>query len=127
MPEISKYIAPDICAKMRDAIAEAQGNEVFFVGWVDDDLLVHDVQVVARGHESAVPAILKISQEADVVIHNHPSGGLIPSDADLNIAARLDSFSVAFYIVNNLVDKIYAVVEPFAKKDIHPLKTVGRF
>jgi len=106
---------------MRDEIADSDGNEVFFVGWVDDDLLVHDVQAVARGNESAVPAIMKLAQEADVVIHNHPSGGLKPSEPDLNIAARLDDFSVAFYIVNNDVDDIYAVVEPFAKKNVKKL------
>lgn len=123
MPDISKYIAADMCAKVRDEITESGGNEVFFVGWVDDDLRVHDVQVVARGNEGAVPAIMALAQEADVVIHNHPSGFLKPSNADLNIAGRLDDFSVAFYIVNNEVDDIYAVVEPFAKKDTHPLKT----
>lgn len=123
MPEISKYIAPDICAKMSALISDAQGNEVFFIGWVDEDLCVHDVQVVARGNESAAPAIMSIAQETDVVIHNHPSGGLKPSGADLNIAGRLDDFSVAFYIVNNDVDDIYVVVEPFAKKEIQPLQT----
>ncbi|MBN1481371.1 DEAD/DEAH box helicase family protein [candidate division KSB1 bacterium] len=123
MPDISKYIAPDICAKMSDAISEAQGNEVFFVGWVDDDLRVHDVQVVARGNESAVPAVMTVAQDADVVIHNHPSGTLKPSKADLNIAGRLDAFSVAFYVVNNDVDFIYVVVEPFSKKEVRPLQT----
>ena len=121
MPDISKYLAPEICAKMRDEIEDSNGNEVFFVGWVDDDLIVHDVQAAARGNESAVPAIMKLAQEADVVIHNHPSGGLKPSEPDLNIAARLDAFSVAFYIVNNDVEDIYAVVEPFAKKDVKKL------
>jgi ATP-dependent DNA helicase DinG len=123
MPDISKYISPDICTRMRDAITDTGGNEVFFVGWIDDDLIVHDIQVVARGNEGAVPAIMKIAQDADVVIHNHPSGFLKPSDADLNIAGRLDDFSVAFYIVNNPVDDIYAVVEPFAKREVHPLHT----
>jgi ATP-dependent DNA helicase DinG len=123
MSDITKYIAADMCAKMLDEIKDSSGNEVFFVGWVDDDLLVHDVQAVARGHESAVPAIMKLAQEADVVIHNHPSGGLKPSEADVNIASRLDDFSVAFYIVNNQVDDIYAVVEPFVKRDVKNLDT----
>ena len=121
MPDITKYIAAEMRSKMRDEIAESNGNEVFFVGWVDDDLLVHDVQAVARGNENAVPAIMNIAQEADVVLHNHPSGGLKPSEPDLNIASRLDDFSVAFYIINNEVDDIYAVVEPFAKKDVKKL------
>ncbi|MBN1465126.1 DEAD/DEAH box helicase family protein, partial [candidate division KSB1 bacterium] len=123
MANIAKYITADICDSMRGAIAEAHGNEVFFVGWIDEDRLVHDVQVVARGHGSAVPAIMKIAQEADVVLHNHPSGALQPSNADLDVAGMLEKFSVAFYIVNNRVDDIYVVVEPYAKSDVQPLQT----
>ncbi|MBN1559127.1 DEAD/DEAH box helicase family protein [candidate division KSB1 bacterium] len=123
MADIAKYITADICDSMRAAIAEAYGNEVFFVGWIDEDMLVHDVQVVARGNESAAPAIMKIAQEADVVIHNHPSAVLKPSAADLKIAGMLEKFSVAFFIVNNNVDDIYAVVEPYAKNDIQALQT----
>ncbi len=114
---IEKYISPEAIETMRQAIAEAGGNEVFFVGYTEEDLIVHKVDAVARGNESAVPAILKIAREADVVIHNHPSGMLKPSSPDLNIASGLDSFSVAFYIVNNDVDDVYVVVEPFAKRD----------
>ena len=112
---IHKYIAPEAIRTIRDAIQEADGNEVFFVGYTEEDLVVHKVDVVARGHETAVPAVLKLAREADVVIHNHPSGLLRPSDADLSIAAGLDSFSVAFFIVNNNADDVYVVVEPFAK------------
>ena len=123
MPNISKYIAEKVCELLEEEIALANGNEVFFVGWVDDDLRVHDAQVVARGNQGAVPAIMKLAQEADVVIHNHPSGELRPSDADLNIAARLDAFSVAFYIVNNMADDVYVVVEPFTKGETKLLGT----
>lgn len=121
MKDITNYIAPDVCEAMRQEIADAGGNEVFFLGYVDDDLRVHAVQAVARGNEGAVPAVMGPAQDADVVIHNHPSGGLKPSDADLAIAARLDDFSVAFYIVNNRVDDLYVVVEPFAKSDLAPI------
>lgn len=100
---------------------ETGGNEVFFVGYTEEDLIVHKIDVIARGNESAVPAVLKIAREADVVIHNHPSGLLKPSAADLSIASGLDRFSVAFYIVNNIVSDIYVVVEPFKKKKLHPV------
>ncbi|RPH99344.1 MAG: DEAD/DEAH box helicase, partial [Calditrichaeota bacterium] len=122
MPEITRYIDIQVCERIRAAVAEADGNEVFFVGYTDDDLIVHDVQVIARGNSEAVPAVMSLAQEADVVIHNHPSGLLQPSEADLTIAANLDDFSVAFYIVDNSVSKIYVVVEPFAKREIQPLE-----
>ena len=122
MQRVHKYISPEIVEKMRAAIDDAMGNEVFFVGYIEDDLIVHEVDVAARGNEMAVPAIMKLAREADVVIHNHPSGMLTPSDADMSIAAQLDDFSVAFYIVNNKVTDIYVVVEPFQKKELIRLK-----
>ncbi len=108
---------------MRESIREAGGNEVFFVGYTEEDLVAHQVDVVARGNEMAVPAVMEVAREADVVVHNHPSGDLTPSEADLAIATQLDTYRVAFYIVNNKADNIYVVVEPFAKKEIIPLDT----
>ncbi|HOX84973.1 MAG TPA: helicase C-terminal domain-containing protein [bacterium] len=117
MAKMNRYIAPQAAKKIQLEIAAAGGNEVFFVGYTEEDLIVHDVQAVARGNESAVPAVLQIAQEADVVIHNHPSDHLRPSEADLAIAGHLHPFGVAFYIVNNAVDDLYVVVEPFSKKE----------
>ncbi|MBN2357661.1 DEAD/DEAH box helicase [candidate division KSB1 bacterium] len=121
MPTLPKYLSERAVEKMRAAIAETGGNEVFFIGFTEEDLVVHEVTAVARGHKSAVPAVMKLAMEADVVIHNHPSGGLQPSEADLSIAAALDPFSVGFYIVDNEVENIYVVVEPFAKRKKQPL------
>ena len=121
MDKVLKYFSPQVIEKIGAEIEGANGNEVFFVGYTEEDLIVYDIKVVARGHKTAVPAILKIAENADVVIHNHPSGDLTPSEADLNIASHLDRFSVAFYIVNNDASDIYVAVEPFAKKDIKPI------
>ena len=123
MSKIDTYLSSEVIEYIHQAISEAGGNEVFFVGYTEEDLIVHKADVIARGNESAVPAILDIAREADVVIHNHPSGLLKPSTADLSIASGLDKFSVAFYIVNNNVSDIYVVVEPFKKKKVHPVDT----
>jgi ATP-dependent DNA helicase DinG len=116
--KLNKYISPEAAEKLRVEIKASHGNEVFFVGYTEEDLVVYDVEAIARGHKTAVPAILEKARDADVVIHNHPSGGLTPSEADLNIATHLDTFRVSFYIVNNPVDDIYVVVEPFRKKEV---------
>jgi len=121
MANILKYITAETVEKIREEIEQSNGNEVFFLGFVDEDLIVADVQVAARGNRVAVPAIRQLAQEADVVIHNHPSGFLQPSHADLGIAAALQDFSVAFYIINNSVDDLYAVIEPFKKTESVPL------
>src|SRR5256884_904821 len=46
-----------------------------------------------------------------MLLHNHPSGFLEPSGADLHVAARLHDEGVGFGIVNNDVSTLYIVVE----------------
>lgn len=107
---------PQVADSMRQAIAAAGGREVFFVGRTDEDLRVREARVLARGNDEAVPAILQECRYGDVVIHNHPSACLEPSAPDLAIASRLGAAGVAFYIVDNPVEHVYKVVEPFAPR-----------
>ena len=82
---------------MRVAIEEAGGNEVFFAGQLDDELRVAEVTVLARGHATAVPAVLRhFHQLGDDVggamaIHNHPSGVLEPSEAAQELTTQLNN------------------------------------
>jgi len=112
MPEPSPVLHPDAARAIRDAVVEASGNEVFFVGRPGAGHAVAEVQVVARGHERAVPAIVRDVRPGEVLIHNHPSGVLQPSDADLDIAARWGAMGVGFVIVDNEATSAYTVVEP---------------
>lgn len=114
---IENYISPECIEFIRSAILEAGGNEVFFIGKTNDLLVVEQVSVIARGNEFAVPIVRDLAARSDVVIHNHPSGGLAPSANDLSIAHDLAAADVASYIVNNDVDNIYVVIEPFSKQE----------
>jgi len=120
--DVSKYIDPAVARYMADAIAEAEGNEVFFIGVCADERKVVRAQVVARGDEGAVPAIAGEAAVGDVVMHNHPNGLLTPSGADLSIASELGGRGVGFLIVNNPVTDVYAVVEPFARETLKPIE-----
>jgi ATP-dependent DNA helicase DinG len=46
-----------------------------------------------------------------MLVHNHPSGLLEPSSADLEVAARLHDDGIGFAIVNNVATELYVVVE----------------
>lgn len=116
---IEKRFSESCLFKIRSEIQEAFGNEVFFVGKVNEDNIVVSVQAFARGNVNSVPVNLKASKEGSVLIHNHPSGNLHPSDADLNIAGECSERAQGFYIINNDASDIYAVMEP-----IPPKKTV---
>ena len=109
-------ITERICEEARAVVAReieiAGGNEVFFLGHRGDLGLVDSVEVLARGNAGAVPAIASIAEAGNVVIHNHPNGVLVPSEADLNVASHLGSMGIGFYIVDNGCGRLYAVVEP---------------
>lgn len=113
---MEKTFTSQVIDVMRQSIAEACGREVFFHGCTDDTLRITEVRVLARGNGCAVPAIVQDCRYGDVVIHNHPSGCLEPSAADLEIASRLGSQGIGFLVVDNPVEDVYKVVEPFAPR-----------
>jgi ATP-dependent DNA helicase DinG len=93
------------------AIAEAGGREVAFVADVAPDGSVTAAEVVARGTAESVLALAGAAGRGQMAIHNHPSGVLEPSPADLDVAVRLHDAGVGFGIVNNDASELYVVVE----------------
>jgi len=96
---------------LQEEIAAAHGREVSFVVRADPNGTLADARVVARGTIDAVLALPGVAQKGEMLIHNHPSGFLEPSGADLHVAARLHDEGVGFGIVNNDVSTLYIVVE----------------
>jgi len=114
------YLAPEAVAVMAREIAAAGGNEVFFQGRREGKQVVK-VTVLSRGNRNMTPAVTSRLQPGEVVLHNHPSGDLTPSAADLQIASLLGADNIAFYIVDNRVGRVYAVIEPAPEKSIESL------
>ncbi len=104
-------IARPAAAAIRTAIRLAGGNEVCFVGTVDGDGVITAVRPVARGDVRSVLALPGVAQRGDMLVHNHPGGLLEPSDADLEIAARVHGNGVGFAIVDNDATRLYVVTE----------------
>ncbi len=96
---------------LQQEIAAAHGREVSFVVRADPNGTLSDARVVARGTIDAVLALPGVATRGEMLIHNHPSGFLEPSGADLHVAARLHDEGVGFGIVNNDVSTLYIVVE----------------
>ena len=101
---------------LRAAIDEAGGVEVFAIGDVDDRGRVKDLEVHCRGTEGAVPALMQRPRPGQVVIHNHPSGVLTPSDADFSLANQYGDEGIGVVIVDSKVTRDNWVVEPAKKK-----------
>ena len=75
-----------------------------------------DVRILARGTIDSAPAIIKSLRPGDVLLHNHPSGRIKPSDADLGVASICGDSGIGFAIHNNDCTKFYVVVEPYLEK-----------
>ncbi len=110
-----------IIERIKREIHDSYGNEVLFFGWIGEDGKIGRIEVVARGNDECVSFPVENSYLADVVIHNHPGGVLVPSDADMAIASRIAQKSVGFVIIDNDVTTVYVAVEPVKKKVIHKL------
>ena len=108
---MSDRLLPAARSGVAQAIQEAGGREVSFVADVDAEGRVSAVVVVARGTVDAVLALPGIASRGQMLLHNHPSGVLEPSNADLNVAARFHDAGVGFGIVDNEATRLYVVVE----------------
>ena len=104
-------LARPAAAAIRAAIRLAGGREVCFVCQVDDGGIVRSARVVARGDVRSVLALPGFAERGEMLVHNHPSGLLEPSNADLEVAARVYGNGVGFAIVDNDATALYVVVE----------------
>ncbi|MDB4875705.1 MAG: helicase c2 [Gemmatimonadetes bacterium] len=106
---------------IRAAIRLAGGREVCFVCTLDSDGVVTTARVVARGDVQSVLALPGFASRGEMLVHNHPSGVLDPSNPDLEVAARIHDDGIGFGIVNNDASELYVVVEVPARAEFHAL------
>ena len=122
MTAIPLRLAPEAARVIRDEVTRAGGREVSFLADVTQSRAIVNPRAVARGNRSAVLAAARDAREGAVMIHNHPSGLLEPSDADLAVASRIYERGIGTAIVSNAVDRIYVVVEPPEPRRIEALE-----
>lgn len=115
--DILQRFTPDAARLLQEAIEQAGGNEVLCAGSLDGAGRLYEIRTLARGHAGAVTAQFEQLDVRDVVIHNHPSGELTPSNADLELAAMYSAHGHGVYIVDNLATRVYVVVDPFLPRD----------
>ncbi|MBC6713465.1 helicase C-terminal domain-containing protein [Treponema sp. Marseille-Q3903] len=116
--DVSKYLSNEVRKNLKEGIEDAGGNEVFFTGDIDEKGLVVRAKIGSRGTENTVPVNFFDACESSVLIHNHPSGNLKPSDADLAVASKSSQKGQGFYIINDDASDIYVVVEPVLPRKI---------
>jgi ATP-dependent DNA helicase DinG len=114
--DASERFTEEAASRLRGEIAENDGGEVFAACRLGEDGRIAEVMVVARGSDSEVAALSSYMERGDVIVHNHPSGTLRPSDADVEVSAEAGRAGVGSYIVNNQVNRVRVVAEPARKK-----------
>ncbi len=111
MTEHGARLTGAVRADLAREIAGAGGREVSFVAELAADGAITSARAVARGTVDMVLALPGVARRGEMLLHNHPSGRLDPSPADLDVAARLHDGGVGFGIVNNDCTELYVVVE----------------
>ena len=121
LPKVASRLTPKVTAAIRAAIRLAGGREVCFVCTLDDAGNLVTARVVARGDPVSVLALPGFANRGEMLVHNHPSGVLEPSDADMGVAARMYDDGVGFGIVDNDAERLYVVVEVPSTEEEQPL------
>ncbi len=119
--EAATRFTPEVQDELRSIVLAMEGREVFAVGMLNSKGLVENLEILGRGTEGAVPAPFQRRSYAQVLIHNHPSGILFPSDADVVVAAEASAEGFGSYIVDNEVSHVLVVAEPIKPKLIRSL------
>jgi ATP-dependent DNA helicase DinG len=115
------HLDDEAAERIRSEIARANGREVCFLADVLPDRTVVNARAIARGNHAAVLAVARDVPEGGLMIHNHPSGRLEPSDADLAVAARVWEEGLGTAITDNEATGLYVVVEPPTPRERVPL------
>ena len=105
-------LSPEAARTISAEISRAGGREVCFLADVDERRVVQDPRAVARGNFEAVLVAARDAKEGGIMLHNHPSGVLEPSEADMRIAGLLYDRGLGTAIVDNEASELYVVVEP---------------
>ena len=127
------HFTPAAARKLKAAIEEAKGNEVFARGILSEDGLICEIEIIARGNDHMVAAVMQRCKSGDYAIHNHPPSRMVsakenirPSDADVGIASQLGSRGIGSMIVDNDVRMSYVLVEtgPMKKLTLLPMDKI---
>lgn len=122
---IDTLISPECQESIRREIESVRGAEIFFVGRLDADLRIEEAEPYAFGNRRTVPALLQYARPGDIILHNHPSGNLEPSSADIDISSAAGERGIGSYIINNDCTDVRIVVKAVKPKGTAALDTTA--
>lgn len=103
--------------KLKESLIKSSGNEIFWGCNLDKKgNLIDKVDPIFYGSEESVLFDINISTKYDLVLHNHPSEILEPSENDQKIAYQCMRLSIGFAIIDNSLLQCYFIIPPRSVK-----------
>jgi len=105
------------------AIEANDFQEASFVGNVDKNGIVYEIESLAYGNEDSTPVVLMEALRWDVLIHNHPGDGennLRASEQDIALATELANKKIGFYIIDNQCRFVNVLYKPEGRVYLNP-------
>ncbi|MFN3411037.1 MAG: helicase C-terminal domain-containing protein [Exilispira sp.] len=100
-------------SKLKESLIKSGGNELFWGCNLDKKgNLIDKVEPIFYGSEESVLFDINISTKYDLVLHNHPSGILEPSENDQKIAYQCMRLAIGFAIIDNFLLQCYFIIPP---------------
>ncbi len=106
-----EFFLPEAVSLLSHLIQQNEGNEILAIGRTTEGGLVFDVKLAAMGNSYSVPGVVKAASPGDVLIHNHPTGNIRPSDADISLSSYAAEKGIGSYIVDNTVSRVFPIVK----------------
>ena len=114
--QIGNYFTPDIIEMVREEIQGNAFNGVLFIGNVNREGKVYEVEALAYSEKDYFPDVNLNSLQGDVIIFNHPTAGdpeagLNPSEIENSVASILEEKNIGFYIIDPYLKVINIVLD----------------
>ena len=108
--DVREYIVAEI--DLAREIGGGNAELAFTCGWDPETRTIVSASVMVRGTFAEVRQVPSDLTTGHVVLHNHPSGGVLPSKPDFDAMSDMASLGVGYGIINNDASKLYMVREP---------------
>ncbi|MBU49037.1 MAG: helicase [Deltaproteobacteria bacterium] len=113
MPIIEHYLTESAQLQLRESLQRVEGHELFFLGRsTQKDGRIDAIRQICRASPRALMMLYSLPQTGDVILHNLPTGQLIPTQVDEKLSHRFNGKGVGVFLINNEVSELYPLLEP---------------
>ena len=121
-PHLRPTLSPDAAASIRLAVAVtgADVEHCFRCEWDAARQQVTSAVLTFRGNVDAARFLPGQYRAGELFLHSHPSGHVVPSDADLDTAVTAAAYGVGCAITDNTATALYVITTP---EDVAPRTT----